>query len=257
MATFLFDEYIIPPINSRRFGKSLGINLLPKEYKICNFDCVYCECGWTLKGKKIELPKKELISELLENKLIEIKNNNGKINSITFAGNGEPTMHPDFLEIIKDTLILRDTYFPKIKITILSNGNFIHKKNILKAYNLVDNPVLKLDAGTEEMFQLIDQPIGNKSLDFITEKYKEFNDKVIIQTLFLKGEKEGVLFDNSNDKEVDNWIKRIKYISPKDVMIYTLDRDSPLNSIEKIPKNKLNEISSKLNKLDIKNSIYI
>lgn len=256
MPTFLFEDYIIPIIKSRRLGRSLGINLLPKNFKLCNFDCIYCECGWNIKGRKVMLPSIDIISNMVEKKLLDLKELNERFDSITFAGNGEPTMHPEFLNIVKNVIELRNRIFPQVKITILSNGIFIDKKDIFEAYSLVDNPILKLDAGTQKMLTIINQPNSKKHIDYITNEYKKFSSKIIIQTLFLKGEKEGIKFDNTEDFEIKEWINKIKYISPKSVMIYTLDRDTPLDKLEKIPIDKLEEISKKINELGINCDYY-
>lgn len=257
MGTFLFDKTIFGPIKSRRFGDSLGINLLPNDYKLCNLDCVYCECGWTLTPKqKVELPSYEEVAEEFENYLIKIKSEGVNVDSFTFAGNGEPTVHPEFPRIIDLTMELRDKYYPEANVAVLSNGLLINKDGIREALHKVDLPVMKLDAGTDKTYHLIDRPKTKRSLEYLAEHYKKLEKKVVIQTLFLRGEYKGDKFDNTTDEEVSAWIELVKKINPSDVMIYSLERDTPTENLETIPTEKLEEISQRLQKEGIKASVY-
>jgi len=257
MGTFLFDKTIFGPIKSRRFGDSLGINLLPNDYKLCNLDCVYCECGWTLTpDKKVELPSYEEVAKEFENYLIKIKNEGVNVDSFTFAGNGEPTVHPEFPKIIDLTIELRNKYYPKANVSVLSNGILINRKEIREALHKADLPVMKLDAGTDKTYHLIDRPKSKKTLSYLVDHYKELSGKIVIQTLFLRGEYNGDKFDNTTEEEVSAWIKMIKEINPSDVMIYSLERDTPSDNLERISHDKLKEISERLQKEGINASVY-
>ncbi len=253
----LFDDIVFGPIKSRRFGDSLGINLLPLKNKVCNFNCIYCECGWTdLKSVSITYFNYEEIISAIEKRFNEISDNKTPIDCITFAGNGEPTMHPDFAKIIDQVIILRDKILPGIKITVLSNSALLGNKKVFEALLKIDLRVLKLDAGSDDLFMKIDKPLSSKKLSWYIEKLKQFNGNLIIQTIFLKGMHEGVYIDNSTDEEIKKWINVLKEINPKSVMIYTIDRETPAKDLEKISIEKLNSISELVNLQGIKAQVY-
>ncbi len=258
MAGFLFHETVFGPVMSRRLGVSLGVNLLPVDYKYCTFNCIYCECGWT-HGKPANnagLPKRETIRNLLGKKLALLQKE-GKIpDAITFAGNGEPTIHPEFPEIIDDTIVLRDKYFPEINITVLSNASTLHREKVFKALMQIDNNIQKLDAGTEHTFQQLNQPSGKLNLDMLTENLCSFGGKLIIQSLFLRGTHNGSFIDNSSEEVVEAWILRLKKINPEYVMIYPIDRPTPEHKIEKISFEDLNRIAARVNEAGIRTKVF-
>lgn len=258
MSTFLFDDIVFGPVSSRRFGLSLGINLLPVGYKFCTFNCIYCECGWTFKAdsKKHPLPKREEIYKRLDDVLAEMKMKNKTPDNITFAGNGEPTIHPHFAEIIDDTISLRNKYFPTTEITVLSNSTMLHKKLVFNALNKIENNVLKLDTANEETFRLLNLPYANTSLHTIIENIKRFNGNQIIQTLFIRGKHENKVIDNTTEEEINDWLEVIKEINPKYVMIYPIDRDTPASELEKISKDELDKIAKKVEASGIKTNTY-
>ncbi len=257
MATFLFDELIFGPVKSRRLGVSLGINLLPVDNKYCTFNCVYCECGWTeLKDKKIILPKRSEFKQKLETKLKELQGTENEPDAITFAGNGEPTIHPDFDAIIDDTIAARDAFAPKAKISVLSNASQLHKKRVKEALKKVDKNIQKLDAGTNEMFQRINQPLGDLSLSQIVDKLLSFQGKLIIQTLFIRGNYNGKPIDNTTEEEISSWLEIIKKVNPEYVMIYPIDRDTPAKNLIKIQKEELDKIAERVNEAGIKTEVY-
>jgi wyosine [tRNA(Phe)-imidazoG37] synthetase (radical SAM superfamily) len=258
MATFLFDETIFGPVKSRRFGVSLGINLLPSGYKNCSFNCIYCECGWTYRNQAagFRLPKRKDIFKLLEKKLLEMKSTGQIPDNITFAGNGEPTIHPDFAPVIKDTIELRNKYFPQTEITVLSNATMLHKKDVFDALDHVDNNVLKLDTAIDETFRLLNQPYSEISLMKIIDHIKKFNGRQIIQTLFICGDFNGKRVDNTTEPEIIAWLDIIKDIAPRYVMIYPIARDTPVAGLEKISKAELDKISLKVQALGIKTKTY-
>lgn len=257
MGGFLFDDIIFGPVSSRRLGVSLGMNLLPTDYKFCTFDCIYCECGWTKKTeKKVILPTRKEIEERLETVLRERKENQQPIDSITFAGNGEPTLHPYFVDIIDDTIRLRDQYFPKALITVLSNASLIHNTKIISSLSKVDKNILKLDAGTEATFQAINQPNGNLRLDDVVNYLKKFEGKLIIQTLFVQGYNQHKGIDNTNDKEVRAWLKLVQEIKPESIILYPIERETPENSIHKINIQELNSIADKVHAIGFQTEVF-
>jgi len=257
MSTFLFNEIIFGPVKSRRLGVSLGVNLLPTDYKFCTFNCVYCECGWTTKApNKIKLPSREEVATALQKVLQEYSNQNKEINSITFAGNGEPTIHPYFSDIIDDTIELRNIWMPQAQISVLSNASQLHKNEITNALQKIDKNILKLDAGTEKTFQLINQAQKHLKFDKIVDYLKSFDGKLIIQTLFIKGAYKGQSFDNTSDTEVAAWLKIIEDIQPQSVMIYPIERDTPTEDLVKIDHETLQKIAKKVEQLNIPTQVY-
>jgi wyosine [tRNA(Phe)-imidazoG37] synthetase (radical SAM superfamily) len=244
MATFLFDKIIFGPVKSRRLGISLGINLLPTDTKICNFDCIYCECGWTdtMKSERTVLPSRMQVKEALTGKLSEMKGNAELPDVITFAGNGEPTMHPEFEGIIEDTILLRNELCPAAGIAVLSNSTLIHKPSVSRALQSVDQNILKLDTVNENTFRLINKAARGIELKRIIEELQAFKGKMIIQTLFLKGDFGGESFDNSSEDELNGLIVAYKQIKPEKIMIYTFERDTAASGLYKIPLPKLKKI---------------
>lgn len=256
--TFLFDDIVFGPVKSRRFGVSLGMNLLPLNYKYCTFNCIYCECGWTFKNnaEKITLPTRQQIFDALESRLLKMKEDGTAPDHITFAGNGEPTVHPQFEEVIGDTLALRDRFFRDAELTVLSNASLIHKEKVFRALQQVDNNVLKLDSAVESTFRKINQPAGKMSLSSIIEHIKRFEGNQVIQTLFLRGHHDGEYVDNTTGTEIVAWIKVLKEIMPKYVMIYPIERDTAASGIEKIPEEELESIARLVEQEGIKTKLY-
>lgn len=253
MATFLFDKIIFGPVNSRRLGISLGINLLPTNVKVCSFDCIYCECGWTPEkySEKAILPSRENVKQKLKEKLETMVAENQLPDVITFAGNGEPTLHPEFAEIINDTIKLRDLITPKAKIAVLSNATMLHKKKVFSALLKVEDNIQKLDSAFENTLRLMDCPNSRFNLNETIKQLTEFNGKVIIQTMFLRGSFKGEKIDNTTPEEVSAWIDLLKKIKPGQVMIYTIARDTPIKTLEKVPLSKLKSIASQVENIGI------
>jgi wyosine [tRNA(Phe)-imidazoG37] synthetase (radical SAM superfamily) len=255
MATFLFDDIIFGPVKSRRLGVSLGINLLPTKRKICNFNCIYCECGWTKNIEKAvsHLPSREEVCKALEHKLAEMSEKGQNPDVITYAGNGEPTLHPDFSGIIDDSIALRNKYFPKAKIAVLSNATTITNPAIKAALLKVDQNILKLDSAFDATIKLHNKPGAVLNVTELIENLAGFNGKVIIQTLFLRGKHDNVNIDNTTPLEIDAWVKAIEKIRPSEVMIYTISRDTPEGAeLQKIPVRDLQDIAKKVESLGIK-----
>jgi len=240
----LFNELIFGPIHSRRLGLSLGVNLLPIDAKICSFDCIYCECGYNTTMKESPMPTREDVCETLEAKLIEMKSEGQVPDVITFAGNGEPTLHVDFEGIIDDTISLRNTYCPTAKVSVLSNSTRIHKPNVFRALNKVDNNILKFDSAIDRTMKIMNCPVGNLiNVAWLVEHLSEFKGKLIIQTMFLRGTFKGEAFDNTTAPEVEAWLNAMEIIRPEQIMMYSLDREAPTKTLQKISNKEMNVIA--------------
>lgn len=248
MATFLFDQTIFGPLISRRLGISLGVNLLPNDTKLCSFDCIYCECGWNPDRKEhpVILPRKSEVRAKLRQKLLEMGQSDQLPDVITFAGNGEPTMHPDFESIIEDTIQLRNELSPNSKIAVLSNATMLHKAGVVAALKKVDDNIQKLDSGVPDTLELINQPVGKFKMEKLVSQLQQFNGKLIIQTMFFKGSYKGQNFDNTSGYEVSQWLDVLKLIQPQMVMIYSLARDTPAEGLIGIGLEQLQEIGRRV-----------
>lgn len=254
--TSLYDNIIFGPIRSRRLGLSLGVNLLPIESKLCSFDCIYCECGWNddHPGKR-RFNAREDVRNMLEETLQKMVADGTPPDVITFAGNGEPTMHPDFENIIADTIALRDKHCPAAKVSVLSNATQIHREDVRRALLRVDNNILKLDSAFNETVQLVNKPQGAYTVARTVELLKAFEGNLILQTMFLRGEYLGKRVDNTTEEEVAAWLKLVAEIKPKQVMVYSLDRDTPCQTLEKVEKEELREIAARVEALGITCSV--
>lgn len=257
MSTILFNEIVFGPIHSRRLGISLGINLLPYDGKLCSFDCIYCECGYNKDFKtKTKLPSRTNVRAALEDKLIKLKNENIVPDVITFAGNGEPTLHPSFSEIIDDTIVLRNKFFPKAKISVLTNAMHIGKQKVFDALLKVDNNILKLDSALIDTVRLLDRPNAHSySIEGQIEQFKRFEGNFIMQTMFVRGSHDGKKIDNTTEHEISAWLEAVRATKPKEVMIYSIDRETPEKSLEKVPIEELRKIGERVKALGIKVNI--
>ena len=243
MATVIYPSPIFGPVHSRRLGVSLGINLLPADGKFCTFDCIYCECGFNGDHRPHQkLPTREEVRNALEARLKDMQENGPKPDVLTFAGNGEPTAHPHFAGIIADTLALRDEYFPEAKVSVLSNSTFIHKPEVFDALNKIDNNILKLDTIDAAYINKVDRPTGHYDVQQIIDCMKAFQGNLIVQTLFMKGTFEGENVDNTTDNYVLPWLEMVKEIAPRQVMIYTIDRETPAPDLLKATHEELDRI---------------
>ena len=223
------EETVFGPIHSRRLGRSLGINLLPTKGKICNFDCIYCECGWNRDGRgDTVLPTAAKVRNDLENKLVDLMLEGTPIDSITFSGDGEPTLNPEFPRIIEDTIFLRDAYYPGAKVSVLSNATRVHVPEVFEALRKVDNPILKIDAPTDALVARINQPAPGYSLARVVEALEKFEGRFILQTMFLKSKD----FDSSSPEVLEGWMAIVRHLKPREVMVYTIDRPTPEQGIE-------------------------
>ncbi len=253
MPTIIYPSPIFGPVKSRRLGISLGINLLPADGKVCTFDCIYCECGLNAERKsKGVLPTREEVATALEKRLVEMGASGELPDVLTFAGNGEPTVHPQFAGIIDDTIGLRNRLCPSAKVSVLTNATLIARESVFEALKKVDNNILKLDTIDPGFISRIDRPTGKYDLATIIERMKAFEGKAVIQTMFLKGEVEGKEMDNTGDNYVLPWIATIKEIAPREVMIYTIDRETPVKGLQKATREELDRIVNMLAKEGIK-----
>lgn len=244
MSTIIYPSPVFGPVHSRRLGVSLGINLLPADGKFCTFDCIYCECGFNKDFRAhLPLPTREAVYRALEAKLQDMSVNGPKPDVLTFAGNGEPTAHPHFPEIIDDVIQLRDRYFPEARISVLTNATQILKQPVFDALKRVDNNILKLDTVNESYIYFVDRPSGHYDLSLLIEKMKEFNGQAIIQTMFMTGYSDGKSVDNTGDAYVLPWLETVRTIAPRQVMIYTIDRETPDHDLRKASPEQLDRIA--------------
>ena len=259
--TLMHRSPIFGPVKSRRLGISLGINVMPDDGKWCSFDCVYCECGLNKDHRPSKpLPTVGEIEYKLRERLAAMKECGEELNTLTFSGNGEPTMHPKFPEIVDKVLNLRDEYFPKAKVTVLSNSTQIHRKEVFSALMRVDNALMKLDTVSPEYIELVDQPAGKYDVESIIERLAEMNGHAVIQTMFMKGNIKGkdgnmVSVDNCKDEYIEPYIEALKKIKPRQVMIYTLDREWPTEGLEKASRETMDGIAEKIRKAGFDTSV--
>ncbi|MEG0808277.1 MAG: radical SAM protein [Alistipes sp.] len=254
--TSLFHDIIFGPIHSRRLGLSLGVNLLPTESKLCSFDCIYCECGWNADhaGQR-RFNRRADVARLLEQTLQQMVAASTPPDVITFAGNGEPTLHPEFEEIIDDTIALRDRLCPTAKISVLSNATQLGRGAVRRALLRVDNNILKLDSAFDQTVRLINNPAGNYTVAETVHNMQFFKGQLIIQTMFLRGECNGVPVDNTIEAEVSAWLKLLDTIRPRQVMVYSLDRDTPCPTLAKVSHEELQALAARVEALGIACSV--
>lgn len=239
----LREDTVFGPIFSRRLGSSLGINLLPREGKICSFDCIYCECGWNRDGLADKrIPSADEVRSALEAKLCGLAEQHTKIDSITFSGDGEPTLNPEFPRIIDDTLGLRDRYYPGTRVSVLSNATRVHIPEIFRALRKVDNPIMKIDAPTDELVQKINRPAPGYSLQRVVEALRGFEGDFVLQTMFLSCP----YFDSSSPEVLDGWKRIVRKLRPRGIMVYTIDRPTPEQGLEKFSGERMRELVADL-----------
>ena len=254
--TALYEDIIFGPVRSRRLGLSLGVNLLPVSSKLCSFDCIYCECGWNDEHKGTRrFNSLGDVKELLQATLQRMVSEGTPPDVITFAGNGEPTMHPEFEKVIDATIALRDEYCPSAKVSVLSNATQIHREDVRRALGKVDNNILKLDSAFDSTVALMNKPAGNYSVERTVELLKLFEGDFILQTMFLRGEYNGQRVDNTTEEEVAAWLKIVEELSPRQVMVYSLDRDTPCKTLEKVEREQLQAIAQRVEELGIHCSV--
>ena len=247
MATQLFEDIIFGPVRSRRLGISLGVNLLPTHGKVCSFDCIYCECGYNSERRRDNrLHSRSEVRQALQERLSTMKEAGEGLDVITFAGNGEPTLNPEFEQIISDTIELRNIYYPNVKISVLSNATRLKDDSVFRGLLQVDNNILKLDSAIEKTFKILNAPnSSNYSVKEHIEGLKRFKGNFILQTMFLRGCHNGEELDNTTLQEVNAWLEVVKELNPKSIMIYTIDRDTPEKDLQKISPEEMREIARK------------
>ncbi len=260
MSTIIYPSPIFGPVHSRRLGVSLGINLLPSDGKCCSFDCLYCECGLNAERRPSSpLPTRQEVTEVLERQLLKMHTEGPKPDVLTFAGNGEPTLHPEFPEIVDDVIALRDRYCSEAKISVLSNSTQVHRPKVRQALMRTDNPIMKLDTANEAYIRFLDRPQGHYEVESIIEHLAEMSPKVIIQTMFLQGAplNSPIMgnLDNTGDEYVRPWLEALRRIRPRQVMVYTLDRETPVQGLEKAKPEVLDAIADHVRQLGIACSV--
>ena len=255
--TSLFHDIIFGPVHSRRLGLSLGVNLLPTESKLCSFDCIYCECGWNAEHPGARrFNTREDVRTQLATTLRRMVADGTPPDVITFAGNGEPTMHPEFEAVIGDTIALRDALCPSAKVSVLSNATQLHREEVRRALLRVDNNILKLDSAFDATARLINNPQSPVySVRRVVDQMKGFDGHLTVQTMFLSGEFDRQRVDNTTEEEVAAWLRLIGEIRPRQVMVYSLDRDTPCRTLEKVPREELQAIATRVEALGIPCSV--
>ena len=239
----LREETVFGPIRSRRLGSSLGINLLPTKGKLCNFDCIYCECGWNADGRgDTVLPTAAQVRSALEDKLTALLLDGTPVDSITFSGDGEPTLNPEFPRIIDDTLRLRDAFFPQAKVSVLSNATRVHIPEIFDALRKVDNPIMKIDAPTDALAALINRPSGGYSVARTVEALKKFEGNFVLQTMFLRAPN----FDSGAPEVLLPWMDIVRTLRPRLIQVYTIDRPTPASNLEKYTVDEMRSLVAPL-----------
>lgn len=247
MSTIIYPSPIFGPVHSRRLGISLGINLMPRDGKVCTFDCIYCECGYNADRRPhTSRPTREEVKTALEKQLAEMAAQNQLPDVLTFAGNGEPTSHPDFKGIVEDTVSLRNKYCPKAKVSVLSNATLIERPDVFEALKMVDNNILKLDTVNLNYIKTVNRPTGKYNLEALIEKMKQFEGHCIIQTMFMHGTMNGQDVSNLSDDYIAPWLKTVAEINPRQVMIYTIDRETPDQELRKASHEELDNIVERL-----------
>ena len=257
MSTIIYPSPIFGPVHSRRLGVSLGVNLMPGDGKVCTFDCVYCECGLNADFRpRTSRPTRQEVRTALEEVLKQRHENGEPLDVITFAGNGEPTAHPDFPGIIEDTVAVRDRFFPEARVSVLSNATFIDKDEVRAALMKVENNIQKLDTVNMDYIKLVDQPVSSAyDVNKVVDNMKKFNGHVIIQTMFMEGELNGVSVSNTSDDYVTPWLDVIKDIAPQQVMIYTIDRETPVSGLKKASHAVLDDIKARVEAIGLNCSV--
>lgn len=256
MSTVLYPSPIFGPVKSRRLGISLGINLIPADGKICTFDCIYCECGFNCDHRPhSKRPTSEEVAQSLEETLQRMQKEGQLPDVITFAGNGEPTAHPDFEEIVDEVIRLRNTYAPLAKVSVLSNGMHIHNDSVFHALMKVDNNIQKLDTANLEYIKRVNRPLLPYSVENQIKLMAKFQGHIIIQTMFMKGKINGIDVNNTGEEFVTPWLEALQEIHPSQVMIYTIDRETPAHELEKADHNELDTIANMVKSLGIECSV--
>ncbi|MCQ2266749.1 MAG: radical SAM protein [Bacteroidaceae bacterium] len=245
--TILYPSPIFGPVHSRRLGVSLGINLMPADGKLCSFDCLYCECGLNCERRPtLPRPTRSEVAEVLERVLRDRREKGDPLDVLTFAGNGEPTLHPEFAGIIEDTRELRDRYYPEARISVLSNATAAHRPEVHQALLRVDNNIQKLDTVSPSYIRLVDRPAASYDVERIIESLAAFEGHVIVQTMFMSGQTEGISVDNTGDEYVTPWLEALQRIHPEKVMIYTIDRETPTAGLRKAKPEILDTIARRV-----------
>lgn len=234
-----FEDIVFGPIRSRRLGSSLGVNILPAHGKMCNFDCVYCECGWNRDGAGDKAyPRLADVAAALEKRLGELSQQGIPVDSITFSGNGEPTMNPDFAAIVDKTIQLRDRFYPSAKVSVLSNATMVGRESVFDALKKVDNAIMKIDASTDELIEKVNKPTGVYRLETVIEGLKKFEGNFVLQTMFLRSDE----FDTAAPEALDRWMDIVRELRPREIMVYTIDRETPDKTLGKYTVEQMTQM---------------
>lgn len=245
MSTVIYPSPIFGPVHSRRLGVSLGINLMPGDGKICTFDCIYCECGFNADRRPtLPRPTRSEVRDALSRRLEQMRREGPAPDVLTFAGNGEPTAHPEFAAIVDDVIALRDQFFPSARISVLSNATRAHLPEVKRALLRVDNNILKLDTVDPDYICRVNRPAGVYDVRRIVETLCGYDGQLIVQTMFMRGSDQAGSVDNTSDSYVMPWLDAVRAIRPRAVMIYTIDRETPDHNLLKATHEDLDRIAA-------------
>lgn len=241
----LLPEYVFGPVDSRRYGKSLGVNPFPLGEKICSFNCPYCECGWTNKhwvGKHDEIlwPEVDGLLHEIDDRLVRARDQGERIDAITFAGNGEPTLYPEFKALIDGTIELRTKWVPEARVIVLTNASELHRPEIREALLRADETCIKLDAISPKAVRAINKPHPSLSMENLINQMLTFPSPVI-QTMFIHGPA-----DNTGEKEIALWIDTLKRIRPARIDLYSIDRAAPDPRVTRVSAETLQTIADRV-----------
>lgn len=241
----LQNAIVFGPVVSRRYGRSLGVNVLPGDLKVCSFNCPYCECGFTdlavsRESSGAPFPTAEGIVTALTQWLKIDARSGHRLDAITLAGNGEPTLHPGFLEAMKGMAAARDEWAPGARLIVLSNATTSARDEVREGLMIADERILKLDAANDEMMRRMNAPVCQMTVDKIVELIRRL-PAMTLQTTFTRG-----LVDNSTDEHVEQWIARVAEILPSSAQIYTIERDPANADVLPVDGERLDEIAERL-----------
>ena len=234
-----FEDIVFGPVHSRRLGSSLGVNLLPPGGKLCNFDCIYCECGWNRDGQGGgRMPDEASVRAAMQARFPVLAEEGIRVDSITFSGNGEPTLNPDFAAIIDVTVEMRDRYLPDASISVLSNATMTFRPDVLAALKKVDNPILKIDAPTDAGARIVNRPSAGYHVADIVRNLSAFGGDFVLQTMFLRG----AGCDPADAGWLGGWMEIVEKLHPREVMVYTIDRETPEKGLEKLSAEEMERL---------------
>ena len=234
------------PIRSKRLGCSLGLNLFPSDRKVCSFDCVYCHFGGTTdhvrQSERLGIPSVTEVLAAVE----EFLKSDNDFDYITFSGNGEPTMYPDFAELVPKLHELIRRRRPSVRLALLSNSSCVGEESLYPALKLIDLPIFKLDAGNQTTFEILNRPCPGVTISAIIDGLTRLSarQEIIIQTVMVDGP-----VPNHDGQAFDDWIVAIRRIRPGAIQLYTTDRPVADTRVRKVSDRQLETIAARIREL--------